>query len=111
VRDVVYVDLNGNPKIFDPTQELVSFLRDKTRFSLFNEFTESRMFHALVFVLLLVGVFWARWPTLATRTASRSGSVLRTVGATGPAAGSYASPVGDRWGCSSLFLSHPTPPA
>lgn len=59
VSDVVFVDRNEIPKIFDTTQELILFLREQARYRWIDAFIDQRLFHALVLVLLLIGVFWA----------------------------------------------------
>lgn len=59
VSDVVFVNKTGEPKIFETTQELVLFLRDRSKFNTFEAIIDSRMFHASVLLLLLLGVFFA----------------------------------------------------
>lgn len=59
VTDVVFIDSTGQPTVFDTTQELVMFLRQRNRYQGFSAFIESKLFHGLIFILLLVFVFWA----------------------------------------------------
>lgn len=59
VDDVVFLDRNGEVKIFSTTQELIFFLEDRNRFNAFKAFMDARMFHAVVLLLVLFGVFYA----------------------------------------------------
>jgi hypothetical protein len=59
VSDVVYIGGDGKLSIFESTQELIMFLRQKTRFQGFSAFIDSKLFHAIIFIAVLVGVFWA----------------------------------------------------
>jgi hypothetical protein len=58
VENVVFIDSDKRPIIFATTQELVMFLQKRTKFQGFNAFIESKMFHAVAFLLLIVLVFW-----------------------------------------------------
>jgi hypothetical protein len=59
--DVVYIGNNGTPMVFETTQELLMFLRQKMKFQFFHAFIDSKMFQAIVFICLLIAVFWAGW--------------------------------------------------
>jgi MFS family permease len=88
IKDVVYVDALGSPRIFESTQELILFLREKSRYNAFDALIESKMFHGIVFVLLLFGVIWAGW--LGDRFDPRALAILGSV--VGLAAGLFFGP-------------------
>jgi hypothetical protein len=58
VTDVVFIEDEKRPVVFATTQELLMFLQKKTKFQGFNALIESKMFHALIFLLLIVLIFW-----------------------------------------------------
>lgn len=59
ISDVVYIDSLGQPMVFQSTQELLLFMERKQPHAWFNGVIQSKMFHAMIFAMLLVAVFWA----------------------------------------------------
>jgi hypothetical protein len=58
VSDIIYIDKSKCPHIFETTQELLLFLRDKSRFRIVEAVFETKLFPGFIFLGLLMAMCW-----------------------------------------------------